>query len=219
MPEMKTRKLQNVRVRRPNAESAIEAKASVQISQTVSFAAIRGQQAVPVYNATWEFDAKNSEQCPGKGGMIIDANNTEWQVQKVVGITHRQVRQCQAYTEVNDFLPFDFVNIVRARALVSQNGARTTVVWRQIKSNMSTKIAREDLVTHRKSKAKTPENKMRAYTREFVTVQKNDLIELPDGRQYKIVRVRNSRQMLGWSEFFLTANERPVTIEETVVTQ
>jgi len=212
MQEMKIEKLQKIRIRRSNTESLIETKASLKISQTVSFAAIIEQQVVPVYNAIWEFKAKNLEQCPRKGDVIIDANDTEWRVQKVISITHRQVRQCQTYTEMRDFLPFDSVKLVQACAGMSQNKTQMTTIWRRAKSNMSMKVAREDVATHRKNKAKNVEHKLRAYTREFMSLQKNDLVELPDGRQYKIVRVRNSRHMLGWSELFLNINKQPISI-------
>jgi len=212
MQEMKTEKQQKIRIQRSNAESPIETKASLQISQTVSFAAIIEQQVVPVYNATWEFNTKNLEQCPCKGDVIIDVNGTEWHVKKVTSITHRHVRQCQAYAELRDFLPFDSVNLVRACAGMLQNMTQMTTIWRHVKSNMSAKIAREDVATHRKSRAKNVEHELRAYTREFVSLQKSDLVELPDGRQYKIVRVRNSRHMLGWSELFLSINKQPISI-------
>ena len=212
MQEMKIEKPQKIRIRRSNTESLIETKASLKISQTVSFAAIIEQQVVPVYNATWEFKAKNLEQCPRKGDVIIDKKNTEWQVQKVTSITHRQVRQCQTYVEMLDFLPFDSVNLVRAYAGMSQNKTQMTTIWQRAKSNMSTKVAREDIATHRKNKAKNAEHKLRAYTREFMSLQKNDLVELPDGRQYKIVRVRNSQHMHGWSELYLSINKQPISI-------
>lgn len=208
----KTSKLQRIFVRRSNDESRdFEAKASVQISQTVSFAALKSETA-PVYNATWEFDAEHFERCPVKGDVIVDADKVEWHVQKVVGVTHRKVRQCQAYAEMTVFLPFDSVTIVRPCAARSPNGSRMTTVWRRVQSNVPAKIATEDMATHRKNMAKTAEKNLRAYVREHLSLQKNDLVELPDGRQYKIVRVRNSRPMLGWSELFLAINDRPVAI-------
>ena len=212
MQEMKTEKLQNIRIRRANTESLIETKASLKISQTVSFAAIVAQQVMPVYNATWEFSAKNFDQCPCKGDVIIDTNNTEWHVQKVISITHRQVRKCQAYAEIRDFLPLDSVNFVRAYAGMSHNKTQMTTIWRRVKLNISAKIVREDIATHRKNKKKNAEHKLRVYIREFVSLQKNDLVELPDGRQFKIVRVRNSRHMLGWSELFLNVNKQLISI-------
>ena len=214
MPEMKSPKLQNIRIRRPNAESHIETKASLQISQTVSFAAITEHQVVPVYNATWEFKEKNLESCPLKGDVIIDANGAEWQVQKAANITHRNIRQCRAYLELTESLPIDSVNIVRAYAVMSPDARQMTTAWQRVKSNISAKLVTEDVAKHRKTKAKNNLPHLRAYIREHLSLQKNDFVELPDGRQYKITRTRNSRPMHGWNELFLTANTRPVVVVE-----
>ena len=215
------RSLQRVIIRRQNAEtqdiaSDIETRASVEISQTVSFAALKSD-TVPVYHATWEFDAKNFGKCPEhfprKGDVIIGKNNVEWHVQKSSFVTHRKVQQCQAYAKMTGFLPFESFHIIRPCAAKLNDGLRMTTVWRRTKLNVPAKIAPEEIATHRKNKAKNIADHLRAYTREHLSLQKNDLIELPDGRQYKIVRVRNSRPMLGWTELFLAINNRPVAVE------
>ncbi|MCL2119915.1 MAG: hypothetical protein FWH27_15970 [Planctomycetaceae bacterium] len=58
------------------------------------------------------------------------------------------------------------------------------------------------------------ENNHENHTREHLPLQKNDLLELPDGRQYKITRTRNSHQTHGWTELFLKINPNPVNIAE-----
>ena len=228
MPETNPQKSQRVCIRRQNTESPddttiIDTKGHVQISQTVAFVTTKIQTAddglieyrsVPVYSATWEFPAKNTAEdsvmYPGKGDVIIDADGTEWQVQKAANVTHRNIRQCQAYAEMTGFLPFDAIKIVRACAGTSEDGTRMTTAWRRVQSNIPAKIASEDVATHRKTTAKKNASRLRAYTREHLQLQKNDLVELPDGRQCKIMRTRNSRPMLGWTELFLAVNKNLV---------
>ena len=178
-----------------------EFTANVRISQTVSFVSIpcgdSPAQIIPAYSATWEITAKDQNQRPAKGDMMIASDGTEWHIQKVTMVTHRNVWQCLAYTPMTGFLPHDTVNILRPSAAMSENGM-TTMVWRRIKSNLSAKL--------------TSEKQLRAYTREHLLLQKNDLLELPDGRQYKIVRTRHSRPTHGWTEMFLKINPNPVVI-------
>jgi hypothetical protein len=191
--------------------------ANIKISQMVSFAAISESSPVtPVLNATWEINADDTAKRPIKGDVIITPCGTEWHIQKVTTIAHRNVWQCRAYATMTGLLPHETMNILRPFAAVSETGT-STIAWRRIKTNLPVKVICNDMLAHHKpaqSKRKTTvcEKKLRAYFRDHVPLQKHDLVELPDGRQYKITRTRNSDQTRGWTELFLTIKSDPVVI-------
>jgi len=218
--------------------------ANGRVSQTVSFAAIskvaadlRTADYVPVLTATWEVTADDLAKRPAKGDVLIAPDGTGWHIQKVMMVARRGVWQCQTYSPITDFLPYETINIVRAYSAVSETG-NPTIAWRRIKSNLSAKLIREDMLTGKAN----GEKKLRAYFRDHVTLQKHDLIEIPDGRQrehcdpqpkreqlccdpqpkreqlccdpqqYKIKRTRNSDKTHGWTELFLTSKTDPVAV-------
>ena len=198
--------------------------ATVHISQTVSFVSINTVQIIPAYCAIWEITIDNPAKRPAKGDTLTASDGTEWCIHKVTTIAHRGIWQCQTYTPITDFLPHETVNIVRASAIITESGV-PTITWRCIKSNLSAKLLhKEKLRKERRSQEshppcgkKTPEpplaeKELRAYTCEHLSLQKNDMLELPDGRQYKIRRTRNSNQTHGWTELFLKINPNPVVV-------
>ena len=220
----------------------LEFTANVRVSQTVSFVSIpthkvadhkvatkkvatkkvaadlraaeNSAQPIPAYSATWEIIADDPDKRPAKGDIIVDQDGTEWHVHKVTMIAHRGVWQCQAYAPITGFLPHETVNILRPFATVSENGL-TTTAWRRVKSNLSAKLIGEG--SRRPpggGKSTANEHNLRAYHREYLPLQKHDLLELPDGRQYKITRTRNSHQTHGWTEWFLKINPNPVNVAE-----
>ena len=193
--------------------------ANVRVSQTTSFAAIsEPSQINPVLNATWEMIADDSAKRPAKGDTLIASDGTEWCVQKVTTITHRGVWQCQTYTAMTDFLPYDTMNILRLFAAVPETcaaGAITgtpTIAWRRVRTNLSAKLICDAVLSQNKRETSGDEKKLRAYFRDHVPMQKHDLVELPDGRQYKIARTRKSQHTHGWTELFLTIKTDPVVI-------
>ncbi len=219
--------MQRVTIRRANNISELpgisfEMSASVRISQTTSFApmptpggAPGEMRIVPVFNATWETTGDDSDRRPVRGDTLIAADGTAWLVQKVTTVTHRNVRQCMAMTEITGYLPYETLNIIRPCAAVSENGVPSATDWRRVKTNLSAKVICDDLLSQYGGKsARHGEKNLRAYLQEYLHLQKNDLIELPDGRQYKPVRVRNSRQTLGWSELFLAIRDNQVVVSK-----
>jgi len=191
----------------------------IKISQTVSFATIsEPSQIIPVLNATWETSADDPSKRPVKGEVFIAPNGTEWHIQKVTTVAHRGVWQCQGYAAMTEsvlrpaiFLPHDTINILRPFAATSENGTPTTA-WRRIKTNLSAKLICDDVLSQSKRETVADEKKLRAYFRDHVPMQKYDLVELPDGRQYKITRTRKSAHTHGWTELFLAIKTDPVAI-------
>jgi len=191
-----------------------EFTANVCISQTVSFASVSQEPAapiIPVCSAMWEIPATDLAKRPAKGDTLIAQDGTVWRIKKVKTIEHRGIWQCHAYTPMTDFLPHDAVNIVRALAAISETDIVTTA-WQRAKTNLSAKLIRDNLPAKRKSNITDNMKKLRLYFRDFIHLQKDDIVELPDGRQYKITRTRNSRHTHGWTELFLTMNPAPVAI-------
>ena len=185
---------------------------NINISQTASFAAISETwQIIPVLNATWEMNADDPEKRPAKGDVFTAPCGTEWCVQKVTTVTHRGIWQCQAYVEMTGFLTHDTMNILRPFAAMSETGTPTTA-WRRIRTNLSAKLICDDVLSQNKRETLGDEKKLRAYFRDHVSLQKYDLVELPDGRQYKITRTRKSAQTHGWTEIFLAIKTDPVVI-------
>jgi len=191
----------------------------MKISQTVSFAAIsEPSQVIPVLNATWEMIADDLAKRPGKGDVFIAPDGTEWHIQKVTTITHRGVWQCQGYAAMTEsvlrpaiFLPQDTMNILRPFAAMSENGTSVTA-WQRIRTNLSAKLICDDVLSQNKRETCVDEKKLRAFFRDHFPIQKHDLVELPDGHQYKITRTRKSAHTHGWTELFLAIKIDPVVI-------
>ena len=195
-------------LRRPNTmfEKKIS-RAFVRVSRRTAYYVPGANNTVPTASAVWHITWDDLPERPKDGDEIVSSTGQVWCIYKVTSSYVHKHWRCLARMLYLNYEPDEYVNILRAQAQTI--GGTTTVIWQTWKSNVPVKFSQNQISVDAQVETLPSEETFRVHFKDNPHLLKSDRIELPDGRQFLIKRIRFSRQTYGWTEVFVILYDKP----------